>query len=162
MVEVIIDNDQELGFDHISDVEAAFKTVRLTGTETERSIIHSIDNATYLSETSFKDRFGYKLHMSELSTGCKAALVTLHNQETWIRLIECGDNARDAILCLIDRCKVIMGYNDVTIDYKKYGKENCNVLMGKYLFKKFDRLNVYLDHEMPYDPSLRIGGVEIV
>lgn len=78
------------------DVELEFANCRLSGGELEATILREIEKARYCDQFSFIDRFGYKLPISDLSTGCKAALLV--QGDGIISLYECGRNARDVIL----------------------------------------------------------------
>lgn len=50
-----------------------------------------------------------------------------------VDLIECGYNARDAIICNIRTGKVLFVYNDISIDYPGFEDFKIDVLTGKDL-----------------------------
>lgn len=99
----------------ITDIEALFKQIRIKGTEEEKAVIAKIEQGKYNDDNSFIDRFGYKLYLSELSTGCKAALCVINKPDIQINLIECGINALDVILSTCKKGSIIIertrGYN---------------------------------------------------
>ncbi len=144
-----------------TDIEALFKQIRIKGTNEEKAVISKIEQGKYNDDTSFIDRFGYKLYLSELSTGCKAALCVLNKPDMQIDLIECGINALDVILSICKSGSVIMRERGVTIkDYSEDGK--IEVELDGYLFTTVDRLNYYLFNERPFTPDLTIGGIQHV
>lgn len=154
-VDTINDSDLEI----IHDVEKAFTQIRLTGTDVEKELIQLIDKGSYNDSNSFIDRWGYKLYLSELSTGCKAALCVISNPDKLVDLIECGNNARDII---ISRCKtgnVLMYDNGIT--FRKYS-DNIQVVLDEYLITTVDRLNYYMFNERPFKPDLTMGGIKCI
>lgn len=82
----------------IYDVELELIKIKLQGTDLEKKMIQAVEKGQYLDPLSFIDRYGYKLHKSDLSTGCKAGLVVLNRPNTPVSLIECGYNAVSAII----------------------------------------------------------------
>lgn len=144
-----------------TDIEALFKQIRVKGTEEEKAVISKIEQGKYNDDNSFIDRFGYKLYLSELSTGCKAALCVLNKPDMQINLIECGINALDVILSICKNGSVIMRERGVTIkDYSEDGR--IEVELDGYLFTTVERLNYYLFDERPFEPDLSIEGVQHV
>lgn len=144
-----------------TDIEAMFKQIKVKGTSKEKEVILKIEQGTYNDENSFIDRFGYKLYLSELSTGCKAALCVLNKPTTQINLIECGINALDVILTTCNEGNVIMRDRGITIkDYSTNGE--IQVELDGYLFTNTNRLNYYIFNERPFEPDFSIGGIERV
>ena len=144
-----------------TDIEALFKQIRIKGTDEEKAVISKIEQGKYNDESSFIDRFGYKLYLSELSTGCKAALCVINKPDMQINLIECGINAIDVILSICKKGSVIMRERGVTIkDYSEDGQ--IEVELDGYLFTTVERLNYYLFDERPFEPDLSIGGIQHV
>lgn len=144
-----------------TDIEALFKQIRIQGTEEEKAVISKIEQGKYNDDISFIDRFGYKLYLSELSTGCKAALCVINKPNMQINLIECGINALDVILSICKNGSVIMRERGVTIkDYSEDGR--IEVELDGYLFTTIKRLNYYLFNERPFNPDLSIGGIQHV
>ena len=145
----------------ITDIEALFKQIRIKGTPEEKAVISKIEHGKYNDESSFIDRFGYKLYLSELSTGCKAALCVLNKPDLQINLIECGINALDVILTTCENGSIIMRERGVTIkDYSESGK--IEVELDGYLFTTVERLNHYIFDERPFEPDFSIGGIKHV
>lgn len=145
----------------ITDIEALFKQIRIKGTEEEKAVIAKIEQGKYNDDNSFIDRFGYKLYLSELSTGCKAALCVINKPNMQINLIECGINALDVILSTCKNGSIIMRERGVTIkDYSEDGR--IEVELDGYLFTTVERLNYYLFNERPFKPDFSIGGIQHV
>lgn len=82
----------------IHNVEYEFARVKLEHTPKVDRLLEEIEQGTWADESGFIDRFGYKLYWSELSTGCKAALLVDQCKDKCIDLAECGDNAIESIL----------------------------------------------------------------
>lgn len=82
----------------IRDVEAKFKELELIGTDLDKYLIEKIDKGMYLDKNFFIDRFGAKLYIDYLSTGCKAALCVANYPNSIIDTRECGTNALDYIV----------------------------------------------------------------
>lgn len=145
----------------ITDIEALFRQIRIKGTAAESAIFSKIEHGKYNDENSFIDRFGYRLHLSELSTGCKAALCVLNNPDLQINLMECGINAIDVILTTCKYGSVIMRERGITIkDYSETGI--IDVELDNYQFTTVERLNYYIFNERPFEPDLSMGGIQYV
>lgn len=143
----------------ITDVEKAFKEVKVTGTEKEREMLKLIEQAEYNDGNSFIDRFGFKLYNSELSTGCKAALCVLGYPNNIIDLKECGLNARDVIISICDIGNIFISDNGITFcDYA--GRIDARV--GDYIFHDVNRLNRYIQNERYIEHYHYMGDVEHV
>ena len=136
------------GYPVIADVEEPFMLMRITQVELARVLMAEIDQAKYVDETEFVDRFGRTLPMSKLSTGCKAVLVVAHNPTKVVDLIECGYNARDAIIRNIRTGKVLFVYNDISIDYPGFDDFEIDVFIDGERFTSLDDLNLYLSQGM--------------
>lgn len=146
---------------HKTDVEKVFRTLRVTGTEYEKLVIQKIEQGIYNDEDSFIDRFGFKLYLSQLSTGCKAALCILNNPSLEISLFECGNNAIDVILSICKNGKVAIVDREMSVmDYSVDGK--IDVCIDGYEFTTIDRLNYYLFDERPFPPDITKRGVKHV
>lgn len=152
----IVDTDKDK---LILDVEEAFDRTQLKLTDVEKAVVKLIDQGELLDGISFIDRFGYKLYTSELSTGCKAALVVINNTDKIVSLAECGFNARDIIINLCKDGKVMIRYSTITIN--EYSKD-INIKLDKYKFTSVNRLNYYIQDERPYEPDMSYGGIEYV
>ena len=77
------------------DVEKEFNFIDLRETSETRKIIETIEKGKWLDAEAYVDRFGFKLWMDNMSTGCKAGLVAASTPNKIINLRECGYNARD-------------------------------------------------------------------
>lgn len=150
--------EQKLDKSIIGDVEEAFGKLRLTGTQEDREIIQRIESGRFNSATSFIDRFGYKLPISDLSSGSKAALLVANNPDKIIDLRESSLDARDIIIKTLKNGNIILYWNDVTILPDDIDVIDCRI--GKYNFKTVSRLNDYLNDEWPYKPDLNNPGIE--
>lgn len=158
MLKLVIDDSENLP---LTDVEKLFKQIKLKGTKEEKAVISKIEQGKYNDEYSFIDRFGYKLYISELSTGCKAALCVLNKPDVTINLIECGINALDVILTTCKNGSIIMQNRGTTInDYSEDGK--IEVELEGHLFTSVKRLNYYIFNERPFEPDYSIGGIKHV
>ena len=103
----LVQDNKISDFAVITDVEAAFGDVVLKDDETTKNLLYNIDKAKYLNEFYFIDRFGAKVSVLNLSTGCKAALCVHYLEVKIIDLKECGFNARDAILAFCKKGNII-------------------------------------------------------
>ena len=74
----------------IHDIESEFTTVVLQDTEEVRKIISTLEKGVYVDANSFDDRFGIRLPITDLSTGCKTALVVLCEPGKVVDTFECG------------------------------------------------------------------------
>ena len=92
----------------IHDVEEAFTNIELQEDTCTKNIMKYVDCADYVDNIRFKDRFGNLLYLDDLSSGCKAALCVHYLQNNIIDLLECGLNARDAIIAYCDSGNVIL------------------------------------------------------
>lgn len=146
----------------VRDVEKEFASLILKGTEKEKELVRIIEKGELLDSTAFIDRFGYKLYLSELSTGCKAALCVLNSADKVICLDECGLNARDAIILLCGVGAILFDNNSVTISNKYLKDSGVNVQIDKYVFTDIDRLNDYIFNVYPFDFDADGKGVEML
>ena len=144
----------------INDVEKQFALFHLQCTDKEKELVQKIEQGNLINSTSFIDRFGYKLYLSELSTGCKAALCVLNSKDSVINLTECGLNARDIIISLCDTGAVLIDTNSATISNIYSQEQNICVQVDHYLFTNVDRLNQYIFNERYFEPDLNIPGIE--
>lgn len=139
----------------IIDSEVAFRLITLRGTNLERTLISEIEQGSYVDSAFFIDRFGYKLPISELSTGCKTALVVANSPDRVVDLAECGNNARDAIIRNVKNGRILLSYNGVDIFYSGDGDVEVDLCAEDvYRFTSLWRFNYYLNHEFPaYSPA---------
>lgn len=151
--------DKSLEKDVVCDVEKEFETFELCGSEDERLFINKIEKGQYNSEDnlSFIDRFGFKLHKNQMSTGCKAALCVLRNPDKIIDLSECGLNARDIILSFCKNGAVFI--KDYGITFVDYTNSSVSIKLDNYAFTSISRLNYYVFNERPFHPDLDREGI---
>ncbi len=99
----------------IVDIDAAFSKLSIVLNEQIKRIVKAVDLGEMIDDMTFSDRFGVRLYLSELSTGCKAAICVAFMPEKIIDLQECGLNARDAIFNYCEDGKILLHDFGVTI-----------------------------------------------
>ena len=99
-----------------NDAEKLFSMTKLNGTHEERKLNEVIEKGSWNDDSSFIDRFGFKLPIDDLSTGCKAALAVLNHPEIVLDTIECGVNAVDAMFCLCKNGSIIADLEKVSFE----------------------------------------------
>lgn len=112
---MLIIYDAEKVSAEIVDIDAEFSQILINPDETLNKIIKSIDGGTLLDSNVFSDRFGNRLYLSELSTGCKAAICVYCNPDKIVDLQECGLNARDAVFNYCENGKILLHDFGVTV-----------------------------------------------
>ena len=92
------------GIEIIEDVNVEFLKAVIRGTDEENFLVKGIEQGALISGdgSAYIDRFGFKLRIDEMSSGCKAALCVVNYPYKVVNLKECGLNARD---CIISHCK---------------------------------------------------------
>lgn len=110
--------DAELVKADIIDVEAVFSQTLITVDDNVKNIVKAIDQGELIDSNRFIDRFGVSLYLSELSTGCKAAICTYFHPEDIVDLQECGLNARDAIFNYCENGRILLHDFSVTVNGK--------------------------------------------
>ena len=95
----------------IVDIDASFSKLEIVVNDAVKNIIKAVDAGNMIDESTFEDRFGVRLYLSELSTGCKAAICVAPMPDQMIDLQECGLNARDAD----DTCFVTLQKNKLEV-----------------------------------------------
>lgn len=104
----------------IRDIEADFCSIKLTKDEVTCSMLRDIEQAEYYDSTKFIDRFGLAVSVMNLSTGCKAALLVHYRPDCVVDFLECGNNARDAVIFNCKSGNMIFYERDTTVcNYKK-------------------------------------------
>lgn len=114
------EKDVPKGTDIIPSNDALFdlNVGRLNVDDTIRAIIKEIDNAEYIGNYKVETRFGIVADMTDLSTGCKAAINVYVFPDKMINCIECGDNALQVIFRLKNGnilCKYAPAYLNMTV-----------------------------------------------
>ena len=108
--------DAELVKADIIDIDAAFSQLIVHVDENIKRMVKVIDQGELIDSNRFVDRFGVNLYLSELSTGCKAAICTYFHPEAIVDLQECGLNARDAIFNYCENGKILLHDFGVTVN----------------------------------------------
>lgn len=141
----------------VVDGEALFMKIDHIWNDIDRKLVATIENGK-LHDDYFIDRFGYKLPLEFLSTGCKLALIVNHYQSTLVDLRECGNNARDAIIWYIKNGNICVRYNDITVAYPKNIDSRTNDLdisvsiNGRFDISSLEKLNYTLMYDL-YSPD---------
>lgn len=74
----------------IKDAEAEFVDTKLRDDEFTRTVLRELEQAEYVDEEVFKDRFGRELYSSCLSTGLKTLLLLAYNPTAVVDCNELG------------------------------------------------------------------------
>ena len=99
----------------VIDIDAEFSKLKISVSESIMNIIKAVDSGYMIDDMNFTDRFGVKLYLSELSTGCKAAICVELMPDKIVDLQECGLNARDAVFNYCENGKILLHDFGVTI-----------------------------------------------
>lgn len=151
--------DPPINLNLIEDVEEGFTRIigGIPSSSVNKNLISAIDEGEYLDNFFFIDRFGCKQSISNLSTGCKAALSVNNLKDSVISTIECGVNAVNAILHYCVDGNLLLPF-----DYKLIDTTNtpaAPIRVGDYQFSSLHRLNIYLTQEFPDEPDLGEEGI---
>jgi hypothetical protein len=122
----------------IVDIEAEFSKILITVDDNIRKIIKAVDKGELLDTNKFKDRFGVVLYVSELSTGCKAAICTYFNPNSIVDTQECGLNARDAIFNYCEDGKILLHDFSVTVNDNNTRKSPIMYAGRKFTLDEFN------------------------
>ena len=82
----------------LSDIDKIFQELEYKDTPLVRQFIEEIEHGKYYDTSDFIDRFDRHLSISDMSTGCKAAIILALGYRKPLDLTECGKNARDSIV----------------------------------------------------------------
>lgn len=154
-LKIIVQEEEQ---EHKQNIDNIFDKLKLQVTDLNKQIVKNIEQGELISNQAFIDRFGYKLFTSELSTGCKAALIIANTPNVILDTIECGENAVDVMINFVDKGTIIIQDRDIT--FVDYNNNKCDIELDGYKFTSIDRLNYYYFDERPYKPDLDIKGVE--
>lgn len=130
--------------DIVKNVEKEFSKLKLHDTDINKILIEKIEKGRYNDYVSYIDRFGYKLHIDDLSTGCKAALCVANLPDKTIDLIECGNNARDVIIRYCKNGNIVIRDNGLTIS--TINGNSVEAVLNKVEFTDIDMLNKYISN----------------
>ena len=151
-----VDNNKEV----IVDVEAYFSKIDGISNSMEvRHFIKSIDHGEFVSDREFKDRSGRLLPVSDLSTGCKTAIIVSMYPDTIVDIAESGYNARDEIIKTCKNGNIVLDSLDMTVSGN--GKTKIDVENNGYEIKTIERLNRYISDEKPFKPIMDSDIMEV-
>ena len=108
-------------------------------------LLSEIEQGSFLSDVAYTDRFGYKLHIDDMSEGCKAALCVEYCQDNVIDTIECGDNAIDTIIKIMKNGAIVL-HDPVCLSVDT----PVDVICNGYHFTDGYELTRYLEDDYPY------------
>lgn len=138
------ENDSNIQLPIARDVELQFLKTRPKKDDYTVKALKEIEQATYNDEYSFIDRFGFKLYLKNMSTGCKAALCVHEFPDTVINTAECGTNVLEFIVAnctdgyiLMSREAMVFyvdGQIDIIIDDKHFS--DCDSL-SEYIHERY-------------------------
>lgn len=127
------------------DIEEEFDLLDgILDTKINREILKSIEQSQYYDKYNVLDRFGAKLNIRNLSTGCKAALLVANSSKK-IDLSECGFNARDFIITRISNGSIVLHNSGVSIAGNK--DINIDAIIDNKHFKTVRELDDYIQEE---------------
>lgn len=130
--------DAELVKADIIDIDAAFSQLIVHVDEKIKRMVKVIDQGELIDSNRFVDRFGVNLYLSELSTGCKAAICTYFHPEAIVDLQECGLNARDAIFNYCENGKILLHDFGVTVNSENSRKTPILYAGRRFTLEEFN------------------------
>ena len=122
----------------IIDIDAAFSQLIVHVDENIKRMVKVIDQGELIDSNRFVDRFGVNLYLSELSTGCKAAICTYFHPEAIVDLQECGLNARDAIFNYCENGKILLHDFGVTVNSENSRKTPILYAGRRFTLEEFN------------------------
>lgn len=117
-LELITDREFALNNGMEVNVFVDFMATPLKGDQKEGMLIKSIDKAEQIKGDPYSviDRFGNKIAITDLSTGCLIALAVLRNPNTIICGLQLGDNALEALIRVCNTGRVFIYDREYSID----------------------------------------------
>lgn len=122
------------GYNYVNDVEAYFISMRLRSDEYTTRVLHEIEHADFINESTIRDRTGMLLSYDRISTGVKCLLL-LHYEPDLV--INCSEMGANAFKYLFEGCAY---FNSPTVDLPDeitvmYNGEimdgyECNMMIG--------------------------------
>ena len=152
MLKLLVSGIDPIPEDAIMDAEKAFAMSSVRGDEIDRLLIKTIEKGEYLNPYEFIDRFGHKLSMMYMSTGCQAALAVHNRPDLVINCIEAGDNALSEIIKYCERGTIIIPNRQFA--FCTVGKDAVDVLYRGYRYTSFTRFAYYMYDEWPHEPEV--------
>ena len=96
-----------------------FMDCELVGDRRERAIVKAVDQADLLEDDPYSaiDRYGRRIAVTDLSSGCLAALTVLRSPDKVVCGLQMGDNALEALLLNCTQGRVLIFDRDRSIDH---------------------------------------------
>ena len=127
----------------IENVEFAFSERKISFNDIDKKIVKTVERGELVDDKVFLDRFGYHLYLSEMSTGCKAGIITNHFPNYLVSLHECGINAKSAIIAFCKSGNILLEYPECGfIDYTE--GETIDVSLEDHRFTRMSDLMYYI------------------
>lgn len=136
----------------VMNVEKLFSYTKLVPDDTVKRFIKEIEKGKYLSSTSFIDRFGYKLPISSMSTGCKAAIAIYLNPGVVVSGYELGYNSLSSILKHCDNTQLMI-YDQCYEMNTVNPTVNAAVKYKGHIFSTYTEFAEYMVDGWPMDPA---------
>lgn len=130
--------DADLKKADIVDIDAEFSKTLIIADDNTKRIVRAVDQGELIDSNKFIDRFGVSLYVSELSTGCKAAICTYYHPESIVDTQECGLNARDAIFNYCEDGKILLHDFSVTVNDNDTRKTPILYAGKKFTIEEFN------------------------
>lgn len=158
MLSIYIDEDKIDCNKLIRDVDTDLGMTEFDYRDDLSSVVKDIDGGELINGKYFIDRFGYKMSISELSTGCKGIMLSILKPDKIINLKEAGLNARDYAINNLSKGSILIYFPDTTIVMSREVVD-CGLPELGYRLNSIDRLNKYFQDEIYYTPDLSIDGI---
>lgn len=143
-------------FEFIHDVEAKFEYVMLDDSDGIRQLLKNIEGAEYCNPVSYLDKGGFKRPKTNLSIGCKVAILAYKLNNSIIDMVECSQ---------LDRANVINHCTSGNVldvrrkkPYIELGTGDINVVYDGVQFDKVAVLNSYIHRQVS---TQKMGTVRI-
>lgn len=127
----------------ITDVELEFIRYKVPRNSLTAALISEIEQGTWFDDNTFLDRFGQKLPIGMLSTGCKAALLTAFLPTRVISMCEAGANAISSVIRNVQDGSITLVWDG--IPFGGNSDTVINITVFGNLFVTLGELNEYLD-----------------
>ena len=168
MLKVITDTigiDEIKSKEFILDVESEFNKTRIPYNGIIKRIVKDIDCGEVINDDGiiydYIDRFGYKLPISDISTGAKALITTVINKDKVINFKEAGLNCRDWAILNLKEGYIYIRYPKVTVCSIEDREIDLTIDDTRYHFRSTERLNTYLRNKIQFKlKEEEILGVE--
>lgn len=162
-VDMVSPKDTIMDDSIIYDIERQFRLLsidEMSRSDKVREVIAEVEQGKYEGKSYFIDRFGNKLGIENLSTGCKAAIIMVCGINKKVSLLECGTNAIVSIFKHVYNGDVIMYSRDSMFDTLRPERIQVDIALDGYRFTNLARLNYYITDERGYDVDLGMEGIQ--